>query len=460
MMARTKTMLFLLGTLLAVMISFSVYIYESLSSYSQQDFNKLLEIRAITAAKVELGKPKSERADDLEEIRSEFFEKLPTEEDYFINLDSSFQIQEKATQLKLPADFLKDIIENGKATHQSKDLYFKGILYNGEKGEHIVIASAQNYFDMHRTNYMRRTMIFTFISACVIILIFSFYLSRYIIQPLNDFIERVQQISSENLHLRLSTSTRKGELKDLAFTFNDMLDRLETSFETQNNFISNASHELRTPLTTIIGEADVSLSKPRTCQDYVESLQVILNEAEKLDKKTQALLFLAQTGFNGKIQKFDKVRIDQLLYDVKEIVERINRQNKIQLDMGLLPENPAKLKVKGNEQLLHLALSNIIGNACKYSDHKPVNVSIGASDSHVIIVVKDQGIGIPQEEIKYIYDPFFRASNTKNYEGYGIGLPLTMNIIRMHQGEMQVSSIINKGTTVELRLPIGPYGIG
>ena len=125
--------------------------------------------------------------------------------------------------------------------------------------------------------------------------------------------------------------------------------------------------------------------------------------------------------------------------------------------MSLLPENPAKLKVKGNEQLLHLALSNIISNACKYSDYKVVHVSIGASDQNVFVIIKDQGIGIPDSELKYIYDPFFRASNTLKYEGYGIGLPLTRNIIRLHQGEIIVSSIMQQGTTVQINLPVGQY---
>lgn len=241
------------------------------------------------------------------------------------------------------------------------------------------------------------------------------------------------------------------------FTFNNMLDRIETSFETQNNFISNASHELRTPLTAIIGEADVTLSKLRRPEEYIETIKIILDEAEKLDKKTQALLFLAQTGFNGKSQKFEKVRMDQLIWDVKETIEKINPKGKIQYDLSLLPENPKKLKVFGSEQLLHLAFTNIIINACKYSNFEPVIVSIGASNEKVFIVIKDKGIGIPEKELKYIYDPFFRASNTNNFEGYGIGLPLTRNIIRMHKGELIVSSQKDMGTVVEVILPVGNF---
>ena len=119
----------------------------------------------------------------------------------------------------------------------------------------------------------------------------------------------------------------------------------------------------------------------------------------------------------------------------------------------MLPDNPKKLKVQGNEQLLHLAVANIVNNGCKYSNFQQVKVSLGATDTDVYIIVKDTGIGIPEREMDKIYDPFFRASNTRNYEGYGIGLPLARNIVRMHNGELIVSSHENLGTTVQLRFP-------
>src|SRR5690606_37389541 len=139
--------------------------------------------------------------------------------------------------------------------------------------------------------------------------------------------------------------------------------------------------------------------------------------------------------------------------------EKIINNPKIIIDFSLLPESPERLKVKGNEQLLHLALSNIIGNACKYSNCQPVKVALGASDKEIIIVVKDSGIGIPDNELQYIYNPYFRASNTTNYEGYGIGLPLSRNIIHMHNGTLDVASVVNEGTTVQIRIPIGNYSI-
>ena len=233
-----------------------------------------------------------------------------------------------------------------------------------------------------------------------------------------------------------------------------MLNRLETSFETQKNFISNASHELNTPLTSIIGEADVTLAKERSKEEYILSLKNILEEAGKLDKKNKALLFLAQTGYDGKAQTFTSLRIDELVIDVKETVEKIYPEALIHLDFDLLPENPDKLSINGNAQLLHLAISNVVMNACKYSKNRKVNFALSASEENVIIVVRDKGIGIPENDLPYIFDPFFRGSNTENFYGYGIGLPLTRNVIKMHNGSIIAHSSKTEGTVMEIKIPI------
>lgn len=455
MKLQIKTMLILLTAFLTIIVMFSGFVYLSVSNYSYEDFYKLLEIRAVTAAKVELDQEGG--SEEMIALRNQFFEKLPQEKDRYYRITPGESFTDEAKALGVPLSFFNEVLKGGSGEYSKNSMFYKGIRYKSKLGEYVVVASAQNYFELHHSAYLRRTLILAIGAAFLFSALIALYFSRYVFRPLRKITDRVKEISSENLHLRLENNMNNDELSDLTRTFNNMLDRIETSFETQNNFISNASHELRTPLTAIIGEADVTLSKIRTTDEYIETIKVILDEAETLDRKTKALLFLAQTGFNGKNQKLDKLRIDQLLWDVKETIEKINTNSRIHIDTSLLPENPLKLKIKGNEQLLHLALSNIISNACKYSNNRQVNVSIGASDQNVFIIVKDHGIGIPEKELKYIYDPFFRASNTLKYEGYGIGLPLTRNIIRLHNGEIIVTSMVGEGTTVQINLPIGQF---
>ncbi|SHI43783.1 HAMP domain-containing sensor histidine kinase [Flavobacterium terrae] len=446
MKKQSRIILLFLVPFLIVIFLFSIFIYFTVSDYSEDYLFKLLEARANKVAK-----ERFEGQKNL--IDTEDPDKLPHERDFFIPINNKKSFFEESKEVGIHERFFTDVIKRGEAQFVTKDYLYKGIKYKTNKGDYIVITVAENYFEINQAENLIKTLLFAIAAAFLLLLYIALYFSKNIFKPISAITEKVKEISSENLHLRLNEDNANEELYELSSTFNDMLDRIETSFETQNNFISNASHELRTPLTAIIGETDVVLSKPRQTNEYIESLKIILQEAEKLDNKTKALLFLAQTGFNGKTQKFEKIRIDQLLWDVKENLDILNSKNRIHLDMELLPENPLKLKVSGNTQLLHLAFSNIISNGCKYSNYDHVTVSIGASDDNVYIVIKDKGIGIPENEIKYIYDPFFRASNTKNYEGYGIGLPLTRNIIRMHNGKLLVTSIENQGTTVQITLP-------
>ncbi|MBX9448355.1 MAG: HAMP domain-containing histidine kinase [Taibaiella sp.] len=337
--------------------------------------------------------------------------------------------------------------------YRDGQFYFAMIAQAGDRNM-VYLTISEHQVAERIEAYMKRVSFLAVISIVLFSVITYFYLSRSVFKPISTISEKVRQISAENLHLRLELPENNIELLKLATTFNDMINRLETSFETQNNFISNASHELRTPLTAIMGVSEVCLSKERSREEYIETIQVIMEEAEKLDSKTQALLMLAQTGFDGKAQKFEIIRLDELLWEVKSTVDKLNRDNKVVFDLDLLPDNPYKLKVSGNAQMLHLAFTNLILNGCKYSDNDIVIISVGVTESSIVVIIKDQGIGIPSNEIQYIYDPFFRASNTSAYKGYGIGLPLARNIIIMHKGTLDVQSVNQKGVTVKVKLPL------
>ncbi|MAG86471.1 MAG: two-component sensor histidine kinase [Flavobacteriaceae bacterium] len=431
---------------------FSGFIFFSISDYSYTDFYKRLEIRAITMAKIEL--EDDQDINVVKEIRQDFLEELPNEKITIIDLQQ-FDIHSKSN-LSIPVSFLEEIENLKRAYYKNKNTFYSGIKYHNRGKDYLVIVSATNYYNTHHIVYLRNLLFIASLISILIIIFIAWFFSRRVLRPLQMIIGDMKKISTENLNFRLKEPQDNEELRSLTSTFNNMLNRLETSFETQKNFISNASHELNTPLTSIIGEADVTLAKERSKEEYILSLKNILEDAGKLDKKTKALLFLAQTGYDGKAQTFISLRIDELVIDVKETVEKIYPEAVIHLDFDSLPENPDKLTVNGNTQLLHLAISNVVMNACKYSKNRKVNFALAASDKNVIITVKDKGIGIPENELPYIFDPFFRGSNTENFHGYGIGLPLTRNVIKMHNGSVIATSSKAEGTIMEIKIPIAP----
>jgi signal transduction histidine kinase len=454
MRTRYRIILMLSSIILGIILVFSLFLYTFISSYAFMDFYKRLETRSNSTAHIYLEKDN----ENLEKFRKEYLVKLPEEQHYILPVTPGKTLAQQASEQRLDFQLLQKTWISGVGTYRHNNVLYCGIRYKASDGKnYIVVTSAKNYYFNKLMTYLANLLIILVLASAVLIVFVSYWMYQRLIKPVKSITLKVNQIGSENLNIRLPGSENDDELGELIQTINGMLDRLETSFETQNNFISNASHELNTPLTSIIGEADVALARNRSSEEYVETLRSILEEAEKLDKKTKALLYLAQTGFNGKAMKFDKVRVDQLIFDVQETVKRINPQNQVEIDFSTFPDTPEKLKVKGNEQLLHLAFSNIILNACKYSHNKPVRVSLVHTQGHISVLVKDWGIGIPKNEIKYIYDPFFRASNTANFEGYGIGLPLTRNIIKIHQGELYVASEEHGGTLVEIKLPLGNF---
>lgn len=453
MKTQLKIALFLIFTNSLMLLLFGGSIYYFLYNYSYADFYKRLETRAKIAAKYNFEADKI-NAESFKIIRSEHLEKLSAEKEYLYRVDENNNLARTAKKSGLPLNFLADIMKNGKATRQVDETFFTGIRHGSHQNTYVVVVSAKNYYASNHLLFMRNVILLGILLIAIITTYLSFFFSKRIFDPIKHITDRVKQISTDNIHLRIEEKGNDAEIGQLISTFNDLLNRLETAFETQKNFVSNASHEFGTPLTSIMGEAEVMLMKQRSPEEYQQSLVSILGQAERLNQITQTLLYLAQTGYSNNRVNFQILRTDDLIWQVKEMIDKLNPKNNIQVDFSLLPENPKKLKVMGNRQLLSLAFMNILTNACKYSNNKPVVVTIASSDEQVFLAISDEGIGIPASELPFIYDPFFRASNTRNFEGYGIGLPLTRNIIKMHNGHLHISSTVNEGTTVQIKLPL------
>ena len=452
MNTRTRIALLLVVCNLSLLILFGAGVYYFQDNYSYVDFYKRLETRASISARYNL-KLDTLNAASFKIIREKHLERLDQEKEYVINVGGSHSVGQLAESYQVPVQLIRSILKEGKATAKKGSTLYAGVKASAVGKQYVVIVSANNYYTNHHLTFLRNILGLGIIFTSLITIYVSFYFSKHIFDPIRQITNKVKQISTENIYLRLDEKEYKSEIGELTSTFNDLLNRIETAIEIQKNFISNASHELATPLTSIIGEADVTLKKERNPAEYQLALQNILTQAERLNEITRSLLFLAQIGFKGKKIVFDVIRMDELIWEVKAIIDKLNPKNEIRVEVGFLPEDPKKLKINGNRQLLQLALVNLLNNACKYSYNKPVSIHIAASDHQVVVAILDKGIGIPEEEIKFIYDPFFRASNTHQFEGYGIGLPLSRNIVKLHGGVLHVSSKVHVGTTVQIKLP-------
>ncbi|MDF2188966.1 HAMP domain-containing sensor histidine kinase [Paraflavitalea sp. CAU 1676] len=454
MRIQVKTALLFTLVTAGIILFLSIVVYYFASRFTFNDFHKRLELRARITARIHLDKDESSTA-AFQELRQQYLTALPYEQFYILRYDSATKSVSNDPGPKLPWTFYQTIAKSdGRTAYTSVDhVEYAGILYrNKQGGQFLVISSAINVYGEKLIKNLQEALIITFVMGVIVVFTVGLFFSRRVFYPVRNITHQVKDISAHNLHMRLPEVGGGDELTELAQTFNNMLDRLETSFETQNNFVSNASHEFRTPLTTIIGESELALSKFRTEQEYKQTLQVIQHEASKLQHLTKSLLQLAQSGFDGMKQEWGLIRMDELVMNVKHTTDEIEPNNRVKISLHM-PDDERQITAQGSDHLLHLALSNIVLNACKYSDNKSVLLSLTYSEKRIMIVVVDEGIGIPAGELKHIFDPFFRATNTNHYEGYGIGLPLTHTILRLHKGDIKVQSSEGKGTTVVVTVP-------
>jgi len=254
----------------------------------------------------------------------------------------------------------------------------------------------------------------------------------------------MQQITAKDLHLRLVERKGNDELAQTINYFNQMMERLEVSFNSQKTFIANASHELRNPLTAIMGECEVMQLKDFTSDEYKESIKRIESEIERLNTLINSLFRLAQADLDISESGAEELNISDELQATINYFEHSKYKGRISFE-----RDDTSYYIKSNKHLLFVALQNIIDNACKYSD-TPVSISACSTASGFQITVVDKGIGIPLNEKDKIFDTFYRAQNTHNYKGAGIGLSLAHKILKLSGADIQITSVENKGTTVSI----------
>jgi signal transduction histidine kinase len=270
---------------------------------------------------------------------------------------------------------------------------------------------------------------------------------------MSDVVKQVDKITITSLNVRVNEGNGTEEIAQLAITFNRMLERLESAFEMQRSFVSNASHELRTPLTSITGQIEVSLMKSRTREEYEAILESVLEDIKALNSLSNGLLDLAKASSDISAIAIHPLRIDEILWETRE--ELIVRKNdyKISIQFSEPIEDEKELTVFGNDHLLKTAIVNLMDNACKFSSDKSVEIFLSVENMHFVAEFTDRGIGIDTDDMERIFQPFFRAPNAKNISGNGLGLSLTDKIIHLHHGTISIESQLNKGTIVTVRIP-------
>lgn len=352
----------------------------------------------------------------------------------------------------------KDIIEGAKIKQY---VYFKvgsrdAVAYHhSDNNNHVIIITAA--YDAEGKRNLQQLLYvlwICFVGGILITVAGGYFFSASLLRPIRQIADELNDITAQNLARRIPAGSNKDEWNYLNRTLNDLLDRLEESFDIQARFIANASHELSTPLTSVSSQLEVALQKERDAAAYRAVMQSVLNDVRHLGKLTQTLLqFAKASGTTGGIE-ISQVRVDEILLRMPKEMAKINNHYTVDLDFNNLPEEEEKLLVLGNEDLLLSAIKNIVVNACKYSPDHLALVVLSVTEETITIKITDHGKGISPEAIHHIFQPFYRADDSVGEPGFGLGLSLASRIIKLHRGYIEVESGLNKGTTFSVNLPV------
>lgn len=290
-----------------------------------------------------------------------------------------------------------------------------------------------------------------------IILIFSVIGGNFLIYksflPIENILLELKQINAKDLSARLKSSKNNDEINNLINEVNNLLIRLESSFERISQFSSDASHELKTPLTIIRGEIEIALRKERSIDEYKEILNSSLYEIIVIEQTINDLLFLAKNEKDLTIDNQENFYFDEIIDEsINEIKSFANLH---EIEIKLIIQDT--IEFTGYSNLLKVAIKNLLKNSIQFSNkNSQVIVKSYKKDGFFNISVEDFGIGIAKNEQNKIFEKFYRTdkSRNKNSGGTGLGMSILKKIVNIHKGLITIHSEENIGTTITISFPI------
>lgn len=436
-----------------IMILASLIIYYSSASFRKEDFGNRLRNKARSTAQLLL-ESKEIDPDRVLRLEKDNPINLINEKIIILNfLDDVIYSTDPAHEIKISGTVLERVRLLERVRYQQGKYDVVGVLFSAKLDRFVVLAAAT---DIDGSYYLLKLRLIL-ISVCALSLILfsvaGWLYSGKALKPMNDVVQRAEEISITSLNLRVPVHNELDEIGKLAKTFNNMLERLETSFAVQKDFISNASHELRTPLTSINGQLEVLLMKDRSTEEYKQAVESVLDDIRSLIVLSNRLLMVARSKSESFINMNKEVRVDEVLWQAQEELQKYNKDYQVNILIGESLDDSDHLVVNGDESLIKAAFSNLIDNACKYSEGHAVEIQIEHTEKQIELVFTDHGIGISETDLQKIFEPFYRASNALEYPGTGIGLQLVSQIIKTHNGTIRINSELGKGTKVTVKLP-------
>ena len=310
-----------------------------------------------------------------------------------------------------------------------------------------------------KSDYRNKSLLITAVVALIGGAV-TFFVSGRALKPLKEFSETVEKVQAQNLADYTIEENRIAELDRLRTSYNKMLLRLSESFETQRQFTGNAAHELRTPLALIQAQLDLyhTTEHPESTAVAEETIQMVTEQNERLSKLVRTLLDMSELQT---VSRNDRIELHSLIEEVLTDLEPLAQEKKVELiqkSQGAGAKADEELFLTGSDILIYRMLYNLVENAIKYNRKDgTVMVSALREKNKVVLTVSDTGNGIDEAFREQIFEPFFRVDKSRSRElgGVGLGLAMVREVVRVHDGTIEVYTNKHSGTTFEVKMGIG-----
>jgi len=302
---------------------------------------------------------------------------------------------------------------------------------------------------------LKNTRILLLLFIPIILIIVSFVGRLFVkkaFTPINSIVQKVNNITVKDLSLRIEDFQSKDEIGELVNTFNQMISRLETSFNQIKQFSSDVSHELKTPLTVLKGEIEVLKLSSRSIQEYENALPSLLEEVEKLQNMINNLLMISNLETQKQDKNYDLVNLNECILEAFDTVYKLAEIRNQKVEISDLPF----CQIRGDRELLIRLFRNLLENAVKYTPEKgEIKLRLLEENTQIIIEVSDNGNGIETEHLGRIFDRFYRVDKSRNWGkgGSGLGLAIVQNIVQLHRAEITVESTPGSGSIFKVTFP-------
>jgi signal transduction histidine kinase len=466
---RVRIALWIAVAILGALLFLGVYIYLSISAYLQTIVDQNLLAHAGQAAvqmqfiKSEITSPVKSSTDSDADIDTdpEALEALANTELTVRYLDTNGKVLDSFgpdadifsdPSLKFGPNLDHNFFETlpSSDSNQQIRMYSSTITIKGKKIGIVQVGQAMTLFNATK-NSIREILLIGIPILALLFALVGYILAGRALAPIAEITRTARDISEHDLSRRLTVLQPDDEVGRLALTFNAMLARLEASFERGRRFTAEASHDLRNPLATMLAIIETTLGSNRTQKEYKAALADLGEEVERLRQTTEKLLLQAR-GLSTSEAKKEKINFSNLAQTVVDGSVPLAQKKGLSVSSQI----PANLFINGNQADLIRMLRNLLDNAVKFTEHGGIQIAVQIchEPAGYDVIISDTGIGIPADNLPFIFDRYYKVGNSQRKDGSGLGLTIAQEIAKAHGGSIRVESTVGKGTKFIVSLPL------